>query len=131
MAVKRLRPMTPGTRFKVANTFSEITASTPERSLLAPMKKSGGRNNTGKMTMRYMGGGHKKKYRMIDFKRNKHQVPAVVKAVEYDPNRTAFIALLFYADGEKRYILAPKGLEVGMTVVAGSGVVPEIGRAHV
>lgn len=129
MAVKRLRPMTPGTRFKVANTFSEITASTPERSLLAPMKKSGGRNNTGKMTMRYMGGGHKKKYRLIDFKRNKHQVPATVKAIEYDPNRTAFIALLFYADGEKRYILAPKGLEVGMTVLAGSGVVPEVGNA--
>jgi len=129
MALKRLRPMTPGTRFKVANTFSEITASTPEKSLLAPMKRSGGRNNTGKMTMRYMGGGHKKKYRMIDFKRNKHQVPAIVNAIEYDPNRTAFIALLFYADGEKRYILAPKGLEVGMTVLSGTGVVPEVGNA--
>ncbi|MDX5320575.1 MAG: 50S ribosomal protein L2 [Bacteroidota bacterium] len=129
MAVKRLRPMTPGTRFKVANTFSEITASTPEKSLLAPMKKSGGRNNTGKMTMRYLGGGHKKKYRVIDFKRNKHQVPATVKSIEYDPNRTAFIALLYYADGDKRYILAPKGLEVGMTVMAGTGVVPEVGNA--
>jgi len=121
--------MTPGTRFKVANTFSEITASTPEKSLLAPSKKSGGRNNTGKMTMRYMGGGHKKKYRLIDFKRNKHKVPATVKEIEYDPNRTAFIALLFYADGEKRYILAPKGLEVGMTVLSGSGIVPEVGNA--
>lgn len=121
--------MTPGTRFKVANTFNEITASTPEKSLLAPMKKSGGRNNSGKMTMRYLGGGHKKKYRVIDFKRNKHQVPATVKSIEYDPNRTAFIALLYYADGDKRYILAPKGLEVGMTVVAGSNVVPAVGNA--
>lgn len=121
--------MTPGTRFKVANTFSEITASTPERSLLAPNKKSGGRNNSGKMTMRYIGGGHKKKYRMIDFKRNKHQVPATVKSIEYDPNRTAFIALLYYADGEKRYILAPKGLTVGQTVTSGPGSIPEVGNA--
>lgn len=121
--------MTPGTRFKVANTFAEITASTPEKSLLAPMKKSGGRNNTGKMTMRYMGGGHKQKYRMIDFKRNKHTIPAIVKSIEYDPNRTAFIALLYYADGEKSYILAPKGLEVGQTVTSGPGSIPQVGNA--
>lgn len=129
MAVRRLRPVTPGTRFKVANTYAEITASTPEKSLLAPMKNSGGRNNSGKMTMRYMGGGHKQKYRIIDFKRNKPGVPATVKSIEYDPNRTAFIALLYYVDGEKRYILAPKGLEVGKTVVSGPGAVPEIGNA--
>lgn len=121
--------MTPGTRFKVANTFEEITASTPERSLIASRKKSGGRNNSGKMTMRYVGGGHKQKYRIIDFKRDKHNVPATVKAIEYDPNRSAFIALLYYADGEKRYIIAPKGLKVGATVQAGSGVTPEVGNA--
>ncbi len=129
MAVKRLRPITPGTRFKVANTFAEITTSTPEKSLLAAKKKSGGRNNSGKMTMRYLGGGHKKQYRLIDFKRNKSGVPATVKSIEYDPNRTAFIALLYYADGEKRYIIAPKGLEVGATLVSGPGATPEVGNA--
>lgn len=129
MAVKRLRPITPGTRFKVANTFSEITASAPEKSLVVSLKKSGGRNSDGKMTMRYIGGGHKKQYRIIDFKRDKTGVPAVVKSIEYDPNRTAFIALLYYADGEKRYIIAPKGLKAGQKVVSGRGAAPEIGNA--
>ena len=94
MAIKRFKPVTPGTRFKVANTFSELTAGTPEKSLLAPMKSSGGRNNSGKMTMRYTGGGHKRRYRLVDFKRTRAGIPAVVKTVEYDPNRSAFIALL-------------------------------------
>src|SRR5688572_33245282 len=107
MALKKLRPTTPGQRFRVAPAFDEVTASTPEKSLLAPLKKSGGRNDQGKMTMRYMGGGHKRKYRMIDFKRTKHGVPATVKSIEYDPNRTARIALVYYADGEKSYIIAP------------------------
>src|ERR1035438_351303 len=109
MGLKKLKPTTPGQRFKVISDNIDITASEPERSLLAPMKKSGGRNNTGKMTMRYMGGGHKQKYRIIDFKRDKDTIPAVVKTIEYDPNRTSRIALVFYADGEKRYIIAPHG----------------------
>jgi large subunit ribosomal protein L2 len=129
MAVRRFRPITPGTRFKVANSFTELTGAAPEKSLLAPMKNSGGRNNSGKMTMRYLGGGHKQKYRIIDFKRDKHGVPAVVKSVEYDPNRSAFIALLVYADGEKRYILAPKGVQVGQKIDAGRGAAPETGNA--
>ena len=94
MAVKKFKPVTPGTRFRVGNAYTEVTTDTPEKSLLAPMKRSGGRNHSGKMTMRYIGGGHKKRYRIIDFKRNKHGVPAVVKSVEYDPNRTAYISLL-------------------------------------
>jgi large subunit ribosomal protein L2 len=129
MAVKRFRPITAGTRFKVANAYKELTSDTPEKSLLAPIKKSGGRDNTGKMTMRYLGGGHKKQYRIIDFKRNKPGVPAKVVSVEYDPNRSAFISLLSYQDGEKRYILAPNGIKVGQTVVSGSGVAPEVGNA--
>lgn len=129
MAVKRFRPLTPGLRFKVANTFEAITTDTPEKSLLAPIKRSGGRNSRGKMTMRYMGGGHKKMYRIIDFKRNKFDIPATVKSVEYDPNRSAFIALLVYADGEKRYILAPKGLEVGATLISGEKATPDTGNA--
>ena len=129
MALKKLRPTSPGQRFRIAPAFDEITTSTPEKSLLAPMKKSGGRNNSGKMSNRYIGGGHKAKYRIIDFKRDKAVVPATVKTIEYDPNRTARIALLQYADGEKRYIIAPAGLEVGATVVAGSGVAPEVGNA--
>jgi large subunit ribosomal protein L2 len=128
MALKKLRPITPGQRFRIAPAFEEITSNTPEKSLLAPIKKSGGRNNSGKMTMRYIGGGHKQQYRMIDFKRTKFGVPAVVKAIEYDPNRTARIALLYYADGEKTYIIAPTGLAVGSTVVSGSGVAPEVGN---
>ena len=128
MAVKKLRPVTPGTRFRVAPAFDEITKSTPEKSLLAPLKKSGGRNNVGKMTARYMGGGHKRRLRIVDFKRNKFNVPAVVKAIEYDPNRTARLALLYYVDGAKTYIIAPEGLQVGQTVISGESVAPEVGN---
>jgi large subunit ribosomal protein L2 len=128
MPVKRLRPITPGTRFRVANTFAELTASEPEKSLTVSLSKSGGRNNQGKMTMRYIGGGHKRKYRIIDFKRDKHGVLAEVKTVEYDPNRSAFISLLEYADGEKRYILCPHGLKVGQKLNSGTGVVPDLGN---
>lgn len=129
MAVKKLRPTTPGQRFRVAPAFEEITKSTPEKSLIGKQKRSGGRNNQGRMTMRYLGGGHKKSYRIVDFKRTKHDVPATVKAIEYDPNRSARIALLYYADGEKAYILAPEGLKVDQTVVAGEKVAPEVGNA--
>ncbi|SNC75618.1 LSU ribosomal protein L2P [Hymenobacter gelipurpurascens] len=129
MALKKLRPTSPGQRFRIAPAFDEITSSTPEKSLLAPMKNSGGRNNSGKMSNRYIGGGHKAKYRIIDFKRDKAGVPATVKTIEYDPNRTARIALLSYADGEKRYIIAPAGVTVGATVVSGTGVAPEVGNA--
>jgi large subunit ribosomal protein L2 len=130
MGVKRYKPITPGQRHKVGNDFSEITCgNTPEKSLLRPYKKSGGRNQTGKMTMRYLGGGHKQRYRVIDFKRDKYDIPAVVKTIEYDPIRTARIALLNYKDGEKRYILAPQGLQVGQTVISGKNVPPTIGNA--
>jgi large subunit ribosomal protein L2 len=129
MAVRKLNPVTPGTRHKVIADFSEITSSTPEKSLLAPKKRSGGRNNSGKMTMRYIGGGHKRLYRIIDFRRNKHGIPATVKTIEYDPNRSARIALLAYADGEKRYILAPNGIKVGQTLLSGTGSAPEVGNA--
>lgn len=128
MALKKFKPTTPGQRFRVISTFDEVTASTPEKSLLEPQKRSGGRNNEGKMTMRYMGGGHKQQYRIIDFKRDKENIPAIVKTIEYDPNRTARIALLYYADGEKRYIVAPNGLKVGQEVLSGIGVSPEIGN---
>lgn len=128
MAVRKLRPTTPGQRHKIIGTFETITSSVPEKSLLEPIKKSGGRNNTGKMTMRYIGGGHKRKYRVIDFKRNKDGVPATVESIQYDPNRSARIALLVYADGEKRYILAPNGLQVGQSVASGTGIAPEIGN---
>ncbi|PKQ45431.1 50S ribosomal protein L2 [Confluentibacter flavum] len=130
MSVRKLKPITPGQRFRVVNGFDAITTDKPEKSLIAPHKKSGGRNSQGKMTMRYIGGGHKKKYRIIDFKRNKTGIPAEVKSIEYDPNRTAFIALLNYQDGEKRYIVAQNGLQVGQTVVSGQeGIAPEIGNA--
>ncbi len=129
MAIKKLKPVTPGTRFRVAPAFDEITKSKPEKSLLAPLKKSGGRNNTGKMTARYIGGGHKRRLRIVDFKRNKFGVPATVKAIEYDPNRTARLALLYYADGAKAYIIAPEGLTVGQTVISGEQVAPEVGNA--
>ena len=129
MAVKKLKPVTPGTRFRVAPAFDEITASKPEKTLLAPKKKTGGRNNVGKMTTRYIGGGHKRRLRIIDFKRNKFGVPAVVKSVEYDPNRSAHIALLYYVDGTKTYIIAPEGLQVGQTVISGESVAPEVGNA--
>jgi large subunit ribosomal protein L2 len=128
MPVKRLKPTTPSQRFAVLNSFSEITHDRPEKSLLAPMKKSGGRNNQGKMTMRYMGGGHKRKYRIIDFKRNKYNMVATVTSVEYDPNRTGFIALVTYTDGEKRYILAPQGLKVGQQIQSGENIAPEVGN---
>jgi len=129
MSVRKLKPITPGQRFRVVNGFDSITTDKPEKSLLAPNKRSGGRNSQGKMTMRYIGGGHKRKYRIIDFKRNKTGIPAEVKSIEYDPNRTAFIALLNYQDGEKRYIIAQNGLQVGQTVVSGEKVAPEIGNA--
>ena len=128
MAVRKLRPITPGQRHKVVNTFDGITASTPEKSLLAPMKRSGGRNNSGRMTMRYIGGGHKKRYRIIDFKREKFGMEATVSTIEYDPNRTARIALVVYTDGEKRYIIAPNGLNVGDKIVSGKGAAPEVGN---
>lgn len=128
MPVKRLRPTTPGTRFRIANTFAELTASEPEKSLTVSISKSGGRNNQGKMTMRYIGGGHKRKYRIIDFKRDKHGMPAEVKTVEYDPNRSAFISLVEYQDGEKRYILCPQGLKVGQKLNSGTGVTPDLGN---
>lgn len=129
MSVRKLKPITPGQRFRVVNNFDEITTNKPEKSLTVGLSKSGGRNNTGKMTMRYTGGGHKKKYRIIDFKRNKFNVEATVKSVEYDPNRTAFIALLEYTDGEKRYIIAPHGIKVDQIVVSGENIEPEIGNA--
>lgn len=129
MSVRKLKPITPGQRFRIVNNFEEITTSKPEKSLLRGISKSGGRNNSGKMTMRYTGGGHKKRYREIDFKRNKFGIPATVKSVEYDPNRTAFIALLVYADGEKRYIVSPHGIKVGQKVVSGESAAPEIGNA--
>ena len=128
MALKKFKPTTPGQRFRSISTFEEITTSTPEKSLLAPVRKSGGRNNQGKMTMRYIGGGHKRQYRIIDFKREKENIPAVVKTIEYDPNRTARIALLVYADGEKRYMLAPQGLQVGQKILSGKGIAPELGN---
>lgn len=129
MGLRKFSPVTPGTRFKVISDFSEITTTKPEKSLLLSKKRSGGRNGDGKMTMRYIGGGHKRQYRLIDFKRNKDGIPATVKTIEYDPNRSARIALLAYADGEKRYILAPQGLKVGQKVVSGKGSSPDIGNA--
>lgn len=129
MGVRKLKPTSPGQRFRVVNEFTAITESTPEKALLKGKKRSGGRNNTGKMTMRYIGGGHKKKYREIDFKRDKQNIPGVVKSVEYDPNRTAFIALVVYKDGDKRYIIAPNGLQVGQEILSGSGIAPEVGNA--
>ena len=129
MAVRKFKPTTPGQRHKIIGTYEEITARVPEKSLVFGKKSSGGRNNEGKMTMRYIGGGSKKIIRIVDFKRNKDGVPAVVKTIEYDPNRSARIALLFYADGEKRYIIAPNGLQVGTTLMSGETAAPEIGNA--
>ncbi len=128
MAVRKFKPITPGQRHKIIGTFDDITSSVPEKSLLAPLKSSGGRNNTGKMTVRNIGNGHKRKYRIIDFKRCKDGMPAVVKTIEYDPNRTARIALICYTDGQKSYIIAPNGLTVGMTLMSGAGAAPEIGN---
>ena len=129
MSVRKLKPVTPGQRFRVVNGFDAITTDKPEKSLLAPLKKSGGRNSHGKMTMRHRGGGHKRRYRVIDFKRDKQDVVAIVDSIQYDPNRTAFIALLKYADGEKRYIVAQNGLQVGQEVSSIKGATPEIGNA--
>ncbi|WP_340063555.1 50S ribosomal protein L2 [Ascidiimonas aurantiaca] len=129
MSVRKLKPITPGQRFRVVNGFDAITTDKPEKSLLTPLKKSGGRNSQGKMTMRYKGGGHKRKYRIVDFKRNKVGVEATVDSIQYDPNRTAFIALIVYADGEKSYIIAQNGLQVGQKVISGTGSAPEIGNA--
>jgi len=129
MALKKLKPVTPGTRHRLAPSFDDITTSTPEKSLLKTVKKSGGRNSKGRMTMRYIGGGHKQKLREIDFKRNKFDVPALVKTIEYDPTRSARIALIFYADGAKSYIIAPQGLQVGQQIISGSDVAPEVGNA--
>ena len=128
MSVRKLKPITPAQRFRVVNGFDAITTDKPEKSLLAPKKRSGGRNNKGKMTARHIGGGHKKRYRIIDFKRNKFDVAAEVKTIEYDPNRSAFIALIEYTDGEKRYIIAPNGLKVGQQIVSGESAQPEIGN---
>lgn len=131
MAVRKYKPTSNGRRNMSVLTFDEITTDTPEKSLLAPKSKKGGRNNSGKITVRHQGGGNKQKYRIIDFKRNKDGIPAKVKTIEYDPNRSANIALLAYADGEKRYILAPKGLQVGETLQSGSGVDIKPGNALV
>ncbi len=130
MSVRKLKPITPGQRFRVVNGFDAITTDKPEKSLISPHKKSGGRNSQGKMTMRYKGGGHKRRYRIIDFKRDKHGIPATVATIEYDPNRTAFIALLNYQDGEKRYIVAQNGLQVGQNILSDSeAAAPNIGNA--
>ena len=129
MSVRKLKPITPGQRFRIVNEYSEVTASKPEKSLLKPMKKSGGRNNQGRMTMRYKGGGHKRRYRVIDFKRDKYDVVGEVTSIEYDPNRSAFIALINYSDNEKRYIIAQKGMKVGQKIVSGQSVSPDIGNA--
>lgn len=128
MAVRKFKPVTPGQRHKVISAFDEVTSDKPEKSLLRPIKKSGGRNNTGKMTMRQIGGGHKKRYRVIDFLRAKEGV-GTVESVQYDPNRTALIALVVYEDGVKNYILAPSGIQVGQTISSGKGVAPEVGNA--
>ncbi len=129
MGLKKYRPLTPSLRYKISSDFAEITADKPEKSLIAKTNKSsGGRNNSGKMTMRYIGGGHKKALRTIDFKRDKDGIEGTVKTIEYDPNRSARIALVFYKDGEKRYIIAPQGLQVGQKVMSGLGATPEVGN---
>jgi large subunit ribosomal protein L2 len=129
MAIIKLKPVTPGARFRSNFAFEEITKDSPEKSLTVAIKKSGGRNNHGRVTARHRGGGHKRRYRLIDFRRDKIGIPAKVFSIEYDPNRTSRIALLHYSDGEKRYILAPEGLKVGSTVIAGSGSDIIVGNA--
>jgi large subunit ribosomal protein L2 len=129
MALRKYKPTTAGTRWRIGNAYAEITTDTPEKSLLEVKTRTGGRNFQGRRAMRYIGGGHKKMYRIIDFKRDKKNIPAVVASIEYDPNRTAFIALLNYVDGEKRYIIAPQGLQVGATVLSGDTVAPDLGNA--
>ncbi len=128
MALRKYKPVTAGTRWRVGNAYAEITTNVPEKSLLEALPGTGGRNAQGRRAMRYIGGGNKTKYRIIDFKRNKTGIPATVKTIEYDPNRSAFIALLAYADGEKRYIIAPQGLEVGAKIISGDAVAPEVGN---
>ncbi|HMP92292.1 MAG TPA: 50S ribosomal protein L2 [Phnomibacter sp.] len=129
MALKKFKPVTAGTRWRIGNAFAEVTTNVPEKSLVEPKAKTGGRNAQGRRSMRYIGGGHKQKYRIIDFKRNKRDMEATVLTVEYDPNRSAFIALVEYTDGEKRYILAPQGIQVGQKIIAGDAVAPEVGNA--
>jgi len=129
MALKKYKPITAGTRWRIGNAYAEITSDTPEKSLLEKKSGTGGRNAQGRRAMRYIGGGHRQHYRLVDFKRNKKDIPATVATIEYDPNRTAFIALLHYADGEKRYILAPQGLQVCTVIMSGDSVAPEIGNA--
>ena len=129
MPLKKYKPITAGTRWRIGNAYAEITTNKPEKSLLEPQKKTAGRNFQGRRVMRYMGGGSKHHYRIVDFKRDKRDIAATVVSIEYDPNRTAFIALLQYTDGEKRYIIAPQGLQVGATVIAGDAVAPELGNA--
>jgi large subunit ribosomal protein L2 len=129
MALRKYKPITAGTRWRIGNAYAEITSDTPEKSLLEKKSSTGGRNFQGRRAMRYRGGGNKNMYRIVDFKRDKKDIPATVASIEYDPNRTAFIALLNYADGEKRYILAPQGLQVGTTIISGDAVAPEIGNA--
>ncbi len=128
MGIKKYKPVSPGLRTRVTNSFEEITTDKPEKSLLAKKSRTGGRNSSGRMTVRQRGGGHKKRYRIIDFKRNKDGIPGTIKTIEYDPNRSAFIALVFYADGDKRYILAPRGIKVGDTIMAGATATPDVGN---
>ena len=128
MGIRKFRPVTPGQRHKAIGTFDDVTTSVPEKSLVYGKRSTGGRNNQGRLTVRYRGGGHKRLLRLIDFKRDKDGIPAVVKTIEYDPNRSARIALLFYADGEKRYIVAPNGLKVGTTIMSGAEATPDLGN---
>ncbi|WP_185849037.1 50S ribosomal protein L2 [Blattabacterium cuenoti] len=129
MSIKKLKPITPGQRFRIVNCFDQLTSSNPEKSLIKGKNKSGGRNNTGRMTMRYFGGGHKRKYRIIDFKRRKFGIPAVIKSIEYDPNRSSFISLLHYEDGEKRYIPTIEGFKIGQKVISGKNIPFNIGNS--
>jgi len=129
MALKKYKPITAGTRWRIGNAYAEVTTNEPEKSLVEIKTRTGGRNSSGRRAMRYIGGGHKKMYRIIDYKRDKKNIPATVATIEYDPNRSAFIALLHYADGEKRYIIAPQGLQIGQTVESGDNVAPELGNA--
>ena len=130
MSVKKLKPISNAQRFRVVNNFDMVTASKPDKTLVSPNKRTGGRNNKGRMTVRHVGGGHKRQYRIIDFKRDKHDTPAEIITIEYDPNRSSFIALIKYSDGEKRYIVAQTGLKVGQKVVSGvNNVSPDLGNA--
>ena len=129
MALRKYKPTTAGTRWRIGNAYAEVTTSNPEKSLLEKVHHTAGRNAQGRRSMRYLGGGHKKMYRVVDFKRNKKDIPATVKTIEYDPNRSAFIALVVFVDGEKRYIIAPQGLQVGATIISGDATAPELGNA--